>query len=66
MLNEIGSFISQYGFPIVACCALFYQNNLQSQRHAEESEKWAQALSANTAAINSLQDTLGRFNENDK
>lgn len=62
-LNDVGNFISLYGFPVVACCALFYQNWMQSKRHKEEADAWSKALEANTQAIIRLELTLGKFDE---
>lgn len=61
--QDVGMLISQYGFPIVACCALFWQNNQQDKRHREEAENWTKALAANTAAIERLEITLGKIDD---
>lgn len=50
--------VGTLGFPIVACVALWYQNMKQSERHEEETKKWAAVLEANTAAINKLSDVI--------
>lgn len=57
-VNDIGTLLSQYGFPIVACCAMFWQNNQQAKRHAEESEKWAAVLNTNTLALERLEHAI--------
>lgn len=57
-VNEIGTFISQYGFPIVACCAMFWQNIQQTKRHAEEAKKWASVLNSNTLALERLEHAI--------
>lgn len=57
-MNEFAQIISQVGFPIAACAAMFWQNIQQDKRHAEESDKWAQTLTANTLAIQKLDSTL--------
>lgn len=59
--NDIGVFISQYGFPIVACCALYYESRVQAKRHQEEAEKWASVLQNNTMAINSMKDAINQL-----
>ena len=53
-LNQIGQFISNYGFPIIACAALFWQNNKQDENHKESIEKMTSVISDNTAAINKI------------
>lgn len=53
-LNQIGQFISNYGFPILACAALFWQNNEQDKNHKESIEKMTSVISDNTAAINKI------------
>lgn len=53
-LNTIGQFISNYGFPIVACAALFWQNNKQDMNHKESIEKMTSVISDNTAALNKI------------
>lgn len=56
--NSFVQAIGTLGFPIVACCALWYQNMKQSERHKEETAKWASVLEANTNAINKLSDSI--------
>lgn len=53
-LNEIGQFISNYGFPILACAALFWQNNKQDNNHKESIEKMTSVISDNTMALNKI------------
>lgn len=59
-VNDIGALISQYGFPIVACCALYYQNHRLAEMHKKEAEKWAETLSANTRAIDKLEAVIDK------
>ena len=56
--NSFVQAIGTLGFPIVACCALWYQNMKQSERHKEETAKWASVIEANTSAINKLSDSI--------
>lgn len=56
--NSLVQAIGTLGFPIVACAALWYQNMKQSERHEEETKKWASVLEANTAAINKLSEVI--------
>lgn len=59
-MNEFCQFVSQVGFPIVACAALFWQNDKQDKRHQEETEKLTLALNSNTAAIAKLEAAIDR------
>lgn len=63
--NDITTLIGSLGFPIVACAAMFWQNNKITQQHKEESERWANALSSNTEAIVKLESTLARMTKDD-
>lgn len=56
--NAFVQAIGTLGFPIVACVALWYQNMKQSERHQDETKKWASVLEANTSAINKLSDVI--------
>lgn len=64
-MNDITTLIGSLGFPIVACAAMFWQNNKLNLQHKEESERWAGALSSNTEAITKLDATLGRMMDRD-
>lgn len=59
-LNDIVSLISSLGFPIVACIALFWQNNKQEERHRDEMEKVTESINNNTTAIIELTNKLGK------
>lgn len=61
--NTFVQTVGTLGFPIVGCCALWYQNMKQSERHKEETEKWAAVLAANTDALNKLSDTIKGMND---
>ena len=55
IVTTISTFISSVGFPIVACCLMFYQNN-----------KLTETLSKNTEAILELKTIItgGKKDEN--
>lgn len=53
-INTIGAFISSYGFPIVACAALFWQNIKQEENHKETMNNLTKVIQENTAAINKI------------
>lgn len=52
--NIIVQLISSVGFPIVACCALFWQMNQQDIRHKEEIDSLRETIEKNTNAIEKL------------
>lgn len=54
----LGQWISQYGFPMVACVAMFWMLWKTNQQHREESEKWVEALNNNTRILERLEDKL--------
>lgn len=49
--QSIAGLISSVGFPIAACCAIFWQMNKQTEQHKQEMDKMTDALTNNTAAI---------------
>lgn len=58
-MNEIVQMISSVGFPIVMCVIMFkYTYDLNTQ-HKEESEKFTEALNANTLVLQKLCDKIG-------
>lgn len=48
---QIMQAIGSLGFPIVACCALFYYLNKEQQSHKEEMSAVTDALNRNTDAL---------------
>ena len=53
-INTIGTFISSYGFPIVACAALFWQNMKQEENHRETMNNLTTVIQENTKAIDKI------------
>lgn len=53
-LNTIGQFIGSYGFPVVACAALFWQNIRQEENHKITMENLTKVIQENTTAINKV------------
>lgn len=53
-LNTIGQFIGSYGFPIVACAALFWQNMKQEENHKVTLNSLTTVIQENTTAINKI------------
>ena len=62
--QSIAGLISSVGFPIAACCAIFWQMNKQSEQHKQEMDKMTDALANNTAAIVELSTLIKRGDEN--
>ena len=58
-INVITSLISSVGFPIACCIFLFWANNKQNERHAEEVEKLRISVDNNTKAMLKLCQKLG-------
>lgn len=57
--------IGSLGFPIVACCALYYANLKSEAQHKEEQENIVEALNNNTIALTKLSERIGgNSNEN--
>ena len=54
----ITSLVSNLGFPIVCCIALFWRMIKSDENHKEEMEKLSEALNNNTLAINKLNERL--------
>lgn len=62
--QSIAGLISSVGFPIAACCAIFWQMNKQTEQHKQEMDKMTDALANNTAAIVELSTLIKRGDEN--
>lgn len=56
---NIVQLIGSLGFPIVACCVLFYEMEKQNERHKEEMDKLTESLNNNTLALSKLTAKLG-------
>ena len=50
--------IGSLGFPIVACCAMFYMYNKQTEAHKEEMNKFTEAINNNTNTVNELMNII--------
>lgn len=53
-LSELGQLIGTLGFPIVACCAVFWYLQKESENHKEEMNSMRDAVNANTSVIAEL------------
>ena len=54
----IGQLIASLGFPIVACCALFWMVNKNEERHKEEIDGMRKTIEDNTNVLSSLKDLI--------
>ncbi len=53
-MNEVTSLISNVGFPIAVCVALFYFMMKQEDKHKEETDKLSATVEANTKVLTEL------------
>lgn len=52
--EEIMQLISNLGFPVVMCGALFYSMTKQEERHTQETDKLRETIAANTTVLTEL------------
>ena len=57
-IQIIGQLIASLGFPIVACCALFWLVNKQDERHKEEMNGLRKTIEDNTNVLTSLKELI--------
>ena len=57
-MNVILQAITSVGFPIVMCIMLMYYVKEMASKHKDESDKFAEALNANTLVLQKLCDKL--------
>ena len=57
-INDIIQLIGSLGFPIVACCALFWMLNKETTLHKEEMNDVKEILAGLKVAIDNLIATL--------
>lgn len=66
-LTSLVSIISTVGFPIVACCYIYYTDNKtmteEREAHKAESAKFAEAINNNTLIMTKLYEKLGGNDE---
>ena len=60
-VSQITQFITNVGFPIVACIFLYKQNVRQADQHKEEMEHVTEALNNNTVAYTALAEKLDKL-----
>lgn len=57
-VNVIGQLIASLGFPIVACCAMFWMVNKNEDRHKEEMNGLRKTIEDNTNVLVSLKELI--------
>ena len=57
-VTQIMQAIGSLGFPIVACCALFYYLSKEQDAHKEEMNSMRDALDRNTTIMTELKEML--------
>lgn len=53
-LNVIVTLISNVGFPVAMCVALFYYMEKQNERHQNETDKLTETVQSNTKVLTEL------------
>lgn len=53
-MDEVTSLISNVGFPIAVCVALFYSMMKQEDKHKDETDKLSATVEANTKVLTEL------------
>ena len=53
-IQTVTDLISNLGFPVAMCCALFYYMIKQNEKHEKEVEKLSETLNANTQVLTEL------------
>lgn len=53
-VNAVTTLISSVGFPIAACCAIFWYMNKERESHKTEMDSMKEALNANTQVLTEL------------
>lgn len=51
---DFSTIIGTLGFPIAACCYMFYSNTQMQKQHKAETDNLAKAIENNTNAITEL------------
>lgn len=53
-VNEIVSLISNVGFPVAVCIALFFYMEKQNERHQNETDRLNETVQCNTKVLTEL------------
>lgn len=54
----IGQLIASLGFPIVACCAMFWMVNKNEERHKDELDGMRKTIEDNTTVLSSIKELI--------
>ena len=54
----IGQLIASLGFPIVACCAMFWMVNKNEERHKDELNGMRKTIEDNTTVLSGIKELL--------
>ena len=57
--NAVVQAISAVGFPIAACCVMFWELEKNGERHKQEMDTVKEALNNNTIALTRLIERMG-------
>lgn len=57
-VQVIGQLIASLGFPIVACCAMFWMVNKNEERHKDELDGMRKTIEDNTTVLSSIKELL--------
>ena len=63
--TELTTLIGSLGFPIVACGALFWQQNKLTKMYQEQIEKLSDVIREHTASVQALITTVKDVTNND-
>lgn len=53
-INAIVSLVSNVGFPVAVCIALFFYMEKQNERHQQETDKLNETVQSNTKVLTEL------------
>lgn len=53
-INAITSLVSNVGFPVAVCVALFFYMEKQNERHQQETDKLNETVQSNTKVLTEL------------
>lgn len=53
-VNDIVSLVSNVGFPVAVCIALFFYMEKQNERHQQETDKLNETVQSNTKVLTEL------------
>lgn len=53
-VNAIVSLISNVGFPVAVCVALFFYMEKQNERHQNETDRLGETIESNTKVLTEL------------